>query len=177
MARHGVTGVLLVGGASRRFGSPKALARFEGETLAERAYRVLGTACESVIAVGKTADELPLPFPVVDDRSDIRAAIVGLATGLRAATTDLCLVLPVDLPDMTSDALLLLADGAEGVDAAVPQTGPLPGVYRRSILPVVEERIEAHDFALHRLLGELRTRVVELDESLLRNVNQPSDLR
>lgn len=177
MARHGVTGVLLVGGASRRFGSPKALARFGDQTLAERAYRVLGTACESVIAVGKTADELPLPFPVVDDRSDIRAAMIGLAAGLRTATTDLCLVLPVDLPHMTSDALLLLADGAEGVDASVPQTGPLPGVFRRSILPVVEERIEGHDFALHRLLGELRTRVVELDESLLQNVNEPSDLR
>jgi molybdopterin-guanine dinucleotide biosynthesis protein A len=177
LARHGVTGILLVGGASRRYGSPKALARFEGETLAERAYRLLGTACECVIAVGKTADELPLPFPLVDDRSDTRAAMVGLAAGLRASTTDLCLVLPVDLPHMTSDALLLLTDGAEGVDAAVPQTGPLPGVYHRSILPVVEERIGRHDFALHRLLGELRTRVVELDESLLRNVNEPSDLR
>ena len=130
-----------------------------------------------MIAVGKTADELPLPFPLVDDRSDIRAAMVGLCAGLRAATTDLCLVLPVDLPHMTSDALLLLTDGAAGVDAAVPQTGPLPGVYHRSILPVVEERIGSHDFALHRLLGELRTRVVELDESLLRNVNEPSDLR
>ena len=168
--------MLLVGGASRRFGSPKALARLEGETLAERAYRTLDTACETVIAVGKTADQLPLPFPVLDDRSDIRAAMVGLAAGLRAATTDLCLVLPVDLPHMTPDALLLLADGAEDVDAAVPQTGPLPGLYRRSILPVVDARIEAHDFALHRLLGELRTRVVELDESLLRNVNEPSDL-
>jgi molybdopterin-guanine dinucleotide biosynthesis protein A len=176
LARRGVTGVLLVGGASRRFGSPKALARFEGETLAERAYRVLDAACERVIAVGKTADELPLPFPVVDDRSDIRAALVGLGAGLRAATTDRCLVLPVDLPHMTPDALLRLADGAEGVDAAVPQTGPLPGLYRRSILPVVEERIEAHDFALHRLLGELRIRVVQLDEGLLRNVNEPSDL-
>jgi len=176
LAPDGVTGILLVGGASRRFGSPKALARFEGETLAERAYRVLETACERVIAVGKTADELPLPFPVVDDRSEIRAAIVGLAAGLRAATTDLCLVLPVDLPYMTPAALLLLADGAEGVDAAVPQTGPLPGVYRRRILAVVEERIEARDFALHRLLGALRTTVVELDESLLRNVNEPTDL-
>ena len=130
-----------------------------------------------MIAVGKTADELPLPFPLVDDRSDIRAAMVGLCAGLRAATTDLCLVLPVDLPHMTSDALLLLTDGAEGVDAAVPQTGPLPGVYHRRILPLVEERIGSHDFALHRLLGELRIRVVELDESLLRNVNEPSDLR
>ncbi|MGI8607435.1 MAG: molybdenum cofactor guanylyltransferase [Gaiellaceae bacterium] len=176
MARHGVTGILLVGGASRRFGSPKALARFEGETLGERAYRALDTTCERVIAVGKTADELPLPFPVVDDGSEIRAAMIGLAAGLRAATTDLCLVLPVDVPHMTPDGLLLLADGASGVDAAVPQTGPLPGAYRRSILPAVEERIAAQDFALHRLLGELRTRVVAIDESLLRNVNEPTNL-
>ncbi len=168
--------MLLVGGASRRFGSPKALARFEGETLAERAYRTLDAACGNVIAVGKTADEIPLPFPVLDDGSGIRAAMVGLAAGLRAAVTDLCLVLPVDLPHMTPEALLLLADGAEGVDVAVPQTGPLPGLYRRSVLPVVEARIQVHDLALHRLLGELRTRVIELDESLLRNVNEPSDL-
>jgi molybdopterin-guanine dinucleotide biosynthesis protein A len=176
LARRDVTGVLLVGGASRRFGSAKALARFDGETLAERAYRVLGTACESVIVVGKIADELALPFPVVDDRSDIRAAMVGLAAGLREATTDICLVLPVDLPHMTPEALLLLADGVDGVDVAVPQTGPLPGVYRRSILSVVDARIEAGDLALHRLLGELPTRVVELDERLLQNVNEPSDL-
>ena len=35
------TGVLLVGGASERFGSPKALASFRGETLGERAWRIL----------------------------------------------------------------------------------------------------------------------------------------
>jgi molybdenum cofactor guanylyltransferase len=37
-----MSGVLLVGGASARFGSPKALARVGDETLAERAWRVLG---------------------------------------------------------------------------------------------------------------------------------------
>jgi molybdopterin-guanine dinucleotide biosynthesis protein A len=37
----GLTGVLLVGGASERFGSPKALARFRGETLASRGERLL----------------------------------------------------------------------------------------------------------------------------------------
>jgi len=46
----------LVGGASRRFGSPKALAVFRGETLAEGAWRVLGEACDELIAVGKPAD-------------------------------------------------------------------------------------------------------------------------
>ena len=36
-----LTGVLLVGGASERFGSPKALARFRGETLAEHGRQLL----------------------------------------------------------------------------------------------------------------------------------------
>ena len=47
-----LTGILLVGGASRRFGSPKAFAQFDGETLAERAWRILGETCDERIAVG-----------------------------------------------------------------------------------------------------------------------------
>jgi molybdopterin-guanine dinucleotide biosynthesis protein A len=75
--RHEVTGVLLVGGASRRFGSPKALARFQGEVLGERAHRLLEEAFGRVLVVGKEADGLSLPFPVVDDGSETRAPIVG----------------------------------------------------------------------------------------------------
>ena len=177
MADHELTGVLLVGGASRRFGSPKALASFQGECLAERAHRVLTESFPKVIAVGKGKDALPLPFPVLDDGSDVRAAIVGLAAGLRLAETDLCVVLPTDMPFVTPALLRSLAAATgEDVDAAVPQTGPLPGAYRRSALPVLERRIAADDFALHRALAELRTRVVESDPDLLRNINDPTDL-
>jgi molybdopterin-guanine dinucleotide biosynthesis protein A len=77
------TGVLLVGGASERFGSPKALASFRGETLAERAWRTLTTLCDEVVAVGKDDDELGLPFPVLDDGARERAPIFGVVAGLR----------------------------------------------------------------------------------------------
>jgi molybdenum cofactor guanylyltransferase len=174
--RPGVAGALLVGGASTRFGSPKALASYEGETLAERGHRVLVETFGDVIVVGKAADGLELPFEVLDDGSDVRASIVGLAAALRLAGTELVVVLPTDMPLVTADLLRALVDAAEGHDAAVPQTGPLPGAYRRSALPVLERRIVAGDLALHGALEELRTNVVELDEAALRNVNEPGDL-
>ena len=52
MAPERLTGVLLVGGASTRFGSSKALARLGGETLAERGWRTLGEVGDERIAVG-----------------------------------------------------------------------------------------------------------------------------
>ena len=166
--------MLLVGGASRRFGSPKALARWGGETLAERAWRVLGEACEQRLAVGKVADGLPLPFPLVDDGSEVRAPLAGLVAGLRAATNDVCVVLPVDCPLVTPELLLQLADAC--ADAAVPQTGPLPGAYRKTALPALERRLADGELALYGALAELDTRVVDADPALLVNVNTPADL-
>ena len=176
MARHDVTGVLLVGGASRRFGSPKALARIEGETLAERAHRMLAGAFAEVIVVGKHADALPLPFPVEDDGSDLRAAIVGVVAGLRLAPTELAVVVPTDLPFVTPAFLLELADAADGVAVAHPDSGPLPGAYRRTALPVLERRLAAGELKLRDAAAELEARVIPGNPALLRNVNAPDDL-
>lgn len=145
--------------------------------LAERAYRVLGEAFADVVAVGKASDALPLPFEVLDDGSETRAPIVGVAAGLRLAGAELCVVLPTDMPWVTAALLRALAGGVKGVDAAVPQTGPLPGAYRRTALPVLERRIAAGKLALRDALAELRVRVVDCDEGLLANVNAPDDLR
>jgi molybdopterin-guanine dinucleotide biosynthesis protein A len=165
----------LVGGASARFGSPKALARFDGETLAERAWRLLGEACEERLAVGKSVDALPLPFPVLDDGTDIRAPIAGVVAGLCVAGHELCVFLPVDTPFVTVELLHELADAC--ADAAVPQTGPLPGAYRVSALPVLRRRLAAGELALRDALEELDAAVVEADLELLANFNTPEQLR
>ena len=58
-----------------------------------------------------------------------------------------------------------------------PQTGPLPGAYRKSALPALQRRLAAERLSLRDALAELDTRTVELDEALLANVNTPDDLR
>jgi molybdopterin-guanine dinucleotide biosynthesis protein A len=161
------TGILLVGGASERFGSPKALAGFRGETLAERAWRTLGEACDEVLAVGKAADGLELPFPVLDDGSDERAPIFGVLAGLRAAAHDLCVVLPVDCPLVTPQVLRELLAAV-----AVPRTGPLPGAYTKAHVPELEARVARGELALR---GTNETEL-EVDEGSLLNVNTPTDL-
>jgi molybdopterin-guanine dinucleotide biosynthesis protein A len=163
-----VSGVLLVGGASRRFGSPKALAQLDGETLAARAWRVLGEACAERIAVGKAADALPLPFPIVDDGSDVRAPIAGVIAGLRASRHDVCVFLPVDCPCISPSSLAALAAHAP---AAVP-SGPLPGAYDKSLLPTLDDKLARGDYALR----DLGATVVELDPRELANVNTAADL-
>jgi molybdopterin-guanine dinucleotide biosynthesis protein A len=177
VAAERLTGVLLVGGASTRFGSPKAVAGFGAETLAERAWRTLAEACDERIAVGKTADAPELPFPVVDDGTQVRAPIAGVVAGLAAAGTDLTVVLPVDCPLVTPRLLRALAEACADADAAVPQTGPLPGAYRKTALPVLQRRLAAERLSLREALAELRARTVQLDEKLLANVNTAADLR
>ena len=174
-SRAGLTGILLVGGASSRFGSPKALARLAGRTLAEIAWETLGDACDERIAVGKLADGVELPFPVLDDRSDVRAPLAGVVAGLRAAEHELCVVLPVDCPLVSPDALRSLALACE--DAAVPRLdAPLPGAYRRSALAVLEQRLAAGELALRDAFADLDVREVRLDPALLVNVNTPAEL-
>jgi molybdopterin-guanine dinucleotide biosynthesis protein A len=167
VADRGLTGVLLVGGASRRFGSPKALALLGGETLAERAWRVLGEACEERLAVGKAADGLPLPFALLDDGSEVRAPLAGVIAGLQAASNERCVVLPVDCPLVRPASLRALGEAG-----AVPQTGPLPGGYAKALLPMLEERLATGELSL-RGLGQ---HVLRLDEPELANVNTPADL-
>ena len=167
--------MLLVGGASARFGSPKALARLGGETLAERAWRLLGEACDERIAVGKSADGLELPFPVLDDGSDVRAALAGVVAGLRAAAHEVAVVLPVDVPRLTPAAVLKLAGACR--DVAVPATGPLPGAYRKTALPALERALAERRLTLRDAIAGLDVAAVDLDPELLANVNTPDDLR
>jgi molybdenum cofactor guanylyltransferase len=174
VARPGLTGVLLVGGASRRFGSPKALAPWKGQTLAARAWETLGEACEERVAAGRVADELELPFPILDDGTSTRAAMAGIVAGLRAARTSLCVVLPVDMPLVPAWLLVELAECC--ADAAATPAGPLPAAFHQRALPLLERRLAQGSLALRDALAELETRSVEADPALLANVNTPKEL-
>ena len=166
MAHHRLTGILLVGGASRRFGSPKALAELDGHSLAQRAWDKLAV-CDERIAVGKRADGLPLPFELIDDGIELRVPMAGVVAGLRAATNERCVVVPVDCAWLSAESIRLL-----GERLAVPQTGPLPGAYAKAMLPELERRLRDGELSLRGV----NDNVVDVPLDELWDADVPDDL-
>jgi molybdopterin-guanine dinucleotide biosynthesis protein A len=96
--------------------------------------------------------------------------VAAIAAGLREATHAVAVVIPVDMPLLTPEALGQLADACR--DAAVAQAGPLPCAIARHTLPA----FETGERRLRTVLDGLDTVRIELDERLLANVNTQSDL-
>ena len=120
-------------------------------------------------------DALELPFELLDDGIEVRAPIAGVVAGLRAATHDLAVVIPVDVPRLTAAAVHELAAACR--DVAVSPSGPLPGAYRRTALPALELALAENRLRLRDAIGALDVAIVELDARQLVNVNTPDDVR
>jgi len=109
-----VVGAMLCGGRSRRFGSDKALAAFGTSTVGERVIAAIRqSGVDPVVAIGgQIGDRLGLP--TVPDLRPGDGPLGGLATALIWARTGSVLMVPCDVPLLTSAHIgLLLANPAE----------------------------------------------------------------
>jgi CTP:molybdopterin cytidylyltransferase MocA len=118
-----VAGVVLAAGAGRRFGMPKALVDYHGSLFVERAARVLATGgCDPVLVIlGAAADEVVRRADLGDARvivnpnwstgmgSSLRTALETLTDTTRADDVRAALVLPVDMPGISSQAVRRVA--------------------------------------------------------------------
>jgi molybdopterin-guanine dinucleotide biosynthesis protein A len=151
-----VSGIVLAGGRSSRFGADKLVARVDGSTLLERAVSAVAAVSTEVIVVLAPGDERDLPVANVPVRRAIDpepfgGPLVGLLAGLEAAREPIAIVAGGDMPTLSPDVLQALIRklvAAEGYDAAVlvgrGETRPLPCAVRNG----------AATQATRRLLGE-----------------------
>ncbi|WUJ68675.1 nucleotidyltransferase family protein [Kribbella soli] len=124
-----IAGLVLAAGAGRRMGTPKALIRDgDGVPWVVRTARVLTDAgCSPVVVVvGAAADEVRAevatePVQVVEATNWTEGMSASLRSGLSALSADAVLVVPVDLPGLTSAAVRRVLEGASA-DALVRAT-------------------------------------------------------
>lgn len=160
-----ITGVVLAGGESRRMGTDKAFFEIEGVPMIERVLHALSACCSEVLIVAKEPSAYEhLPARVVPDRSALQLPLVGVTSGLQAASMPWAFVAACDMPYLSPDAVRLLAGLAEGHDAAVPRVEgrwhPLHAVYATSTLPLFEAHLAAGERRMWAAVEALRVRQV-----------------
>jgi molybdenum cofactor guanylyltransferase len=167
--RRVLLGVLLAGGASTRFGSPKWKADVGGISMAERGLAALRGATDRVRVVGSDPDLETLGVPVRGDRTPGLGPLEGIAVALawaREEAAEGALVLACDLPLVTLDVLASLVDAWSDEDAVVPERErgiePLCALYSVRFLPRIEEALARGERSPTRLLGGADARVLRL---------------
>jgi molybdopterin-guanine dinucleotide biosynthesis protein A len=181
-----VSAALLLGGASTRMGTDKALLRVGGVPAATQLARLLADRFADVLLVGG-APPAEAPGRRVSDAPGPRCALRGLASALAAAREPRVLVLATDLMAMTPDVLLGLVAFPEA-EAVVPRAAgfaqPLCALYRREpALAAARECLASGTLALAALLARLEVHWLEGDDlaaldpagGALANVNTPED--
>lgn len=181
-----MTGVILAGGRSRRFGSNKALSAFRGERLIERLVRAMREVVDDLLLVTNTPDEYAfLGLRMVGDVRPDCGALGGLYTGILSMTSDRGVFVACDMPFVRPVFLRYLVGIADGYDVVVPVTGhgyePLCAVYAKSCLDPISASLDAGQLKIASFFDRVRVRPVRpedtplFDPRALFNVNTPDE--
>jgi molybdopterin-guanine dinucleotide biosynthesis protein A len=193
-----VTGIVLAGGQSRRFGSDKLVATIDGRTLLERAAAAVAAVATEVVVVVAPDDDRALPEAGVPvrravDPEPFGGPLVGLRTGLEVAREPLVVVVGGDMPTVEPAVLALLVRtlavaSTEVACVTLASAGrlvPLPAAVRTGAATDAAARLVVDgERRLRSLFDRLRTEVLEESEwrpldpggATLRDVDRPEDL-
>ena len=164
----GLSGILLAGGASTRFGREKVVEPVDGEPLFHRPLRALLAACDEVVIVlAPGAAELPLPPNASKARfarDDVAhgGPLVGVRTGLTEVRAPLAAIAGADMPGLRAELLALMARHAttSGKSAVVlgdsDWSHPLPAVVNtKAAVDLAAALLGGGERRLRALMGAL----------------------
>ncbi len=186
---EGVTGVILAGGKSSRFGANKALALLHGKHLIEHPAGILQTIFPKLLLVTNTQEEYEfLHWPMTKDRYPGAGPLAGIHAALKSAVTDHIFVTACDMPLLQPGIIRYLCEQRENRDAVLPWTAngpePLCAVYSQTALPSIMTALESRANRVQDVLNNLNIRKVDekemsslqTDKKIFTNINRQDDL-
>jgi molybdenum cofactor guanylyltransferase len=191
------SGILLAGGASRRFGRPKLVEPLDGAPLFHRPLRALLDSCDDVVIVlAPDTPEPPLPdgsdrVSFARDQVAYEGPLAGTRVGLEHARGEHAVLVAGDMPGVTRELLSLMAERAVSSGNAIvlrdgQGTRPLPAILpvapaltlARTLLQSGERRLRALVEGLDpEGLPEAVWRRADVNGAWRHDVDLPGDLR
>jgi molybdopterin-guanine dinucleotide biosynthesis protein A len=135
------TVAVLAGGLGRRIGGHKALVPLAGRPLISYPIEAARAAGLEVVVVSKRTTRLPpLDVPILLEPDAPTHPLLGIITALRQLPA--VIALPCDMPFVAPVDLAALA-AIEADIATLAPDQPFPALYRRPVLPELQQALEA----------------------------------
>lgn len=193
--KNSFSGYVLAGGKSSRMGADKAFLKIGEKTFLENAVGILKPNCKQVkIVLNKSqkhfTEKLPAGISYIFDIHENRGALGGIHAAFQDCETEYAVILAVDLPFVTSEAIEKLCEiifDEKDFSAIVPrQTNgklqPLAAVYRvKDCLPKAEEMLSKTESASVRdFLETVNAKIIEAEvldknQDLFLNINNRNE--
>ena len=169
-------------------GTDKAFLKVAGVPLIEHVLRTLQSVFHDIIIVTNTPEQYAAyRVNVVTDALDTRGPLTGIYSGLMRSSTEYNFIVACDMPYLNPALISYMAGLAEGHDVVVPSIDgllePLHAVYRKGLIPLIEEQIRRDRRRIRELFEQVQMRYVteqEIDRfdpkrKLFKNLNTPKD--
>jgi len=185
-----VSAFILAGGKSTRMGADKAFVLLSGRTLLARLLDAARSLTPLVRIVGNPARYAAFA-PVIEDIFPECGPLGGIHAALRSSSTDLTVVLAVDIPFVSLALLQFLIARARSAPTAMVTVAnangglqPLCAVYRRQFAELAESALRSGNYKIGALFDQASTQVIGEDEleaagfspQIFRNLNTPEEL-
>jgi molybdopterin-guanine dinucleotide biosynthesis protein A len=182
-----MTGVILIGGKSKRFGSDKVLSGFRGKPLIKHVVETIDPLFDEIILIGHKRRGLE-EYRVVEDIRPGCGPLGGIYTALNAANSDYCFVCAADMLGLNRDFISYMITMADAHDIIIPMWSkgrePLHAIYRKTVIPYAAKLLEQEDFKIYSLIQKVDTLIIPENsirsygdpEVLFSNINTMGDL-
>ena len=182
-----MTGAILAGGKSTRFGFDKALIRIGGCTLIERDIEFLNHFFDRVAVV--TNDPKKFDFLsgvlVIEDVVHEKGPMGGIYSALKAGGDDQMFFMACDMPCVEGTLIETMIQAAEGFDVVVPRykdkIEAVFTIYSHNCIEPFKKQLRRGNHKLRSIFPEVKTRYIEISElglgpEIFFNINSPEDL-
>jgi molybdenum cofactor guanylyltransferase len=184
-----VSGVVLAGGVSSRYGENKALVAVEGIPLIERVLRTMDAIFHHVIVITNTPYVYAhLRVPMFEDVVKGLGPLGGIYTGLMAIPDSAGFFVACDMPFLNPRLIRHMVAIRDDFDVVAPRISgwieALHGLYAKRCQRSIEQLIRSGVYQTFRFFPSVAARFVEDDEirrfdpdmrSFL-NINSPDEL-
>ena len=166
--------VIFAGGKSKRMGQNKALLPFDSSpTLTQFQLKRFSNTFKALYISTKDKSIFDFEANFIEDiYKDISSPIIALYSVLKSLDTNVVAILSVDTPFVQKEVYNKLLKDINYNQAIIPDYHPLCGVYKREILPTLEDMIKKDRHSLKELFEKIDVKKIRFDdETQFENLN------